>query len=111
MIENSFTACVKIAACICGRDGIISQAEETTLRDLSTAKFPSFDDGEFESAIQSIFDEEVELEDLLAMVTDQELRRTVLTVAEKSANADGLDHMENVALVKSYELWRISRDA
>ncbi|QDT33927.1 hypothetical protein [Thalassoglobus polymorphus] len=111
MMTNSFDSCVKIAACICAKDGIISQAEEETMHEMICVRFPEVEENAFEKSLQAFFDSDAGIEEYLNLVTEPELRTFVLQLAEASASADGLDPQENVALIKSREIWGISRDA
>jgi len=111
MKTNSFDSCVKIDACICAKDGIISQAEEERIRDMICERFLEAEESEFDESIQVFVDSEVGIKEYLSFVTGPELRTFVLQLAEANASADGLDPRENVALIKSYEIWGISRNA
>mgnify|MGYP000712817535 CR=1 FL=1 len=96
---------VKIAACICGRDGLISQAEEQKMFQLISNKFPTFSPDDFDTAINEFFDSNDQIEDYLSKVSDQEMRKFTLDLSKASASVDGLDIRENIALQKAYQIW------
>ena len=50
MRSNEPSSCVKVAACICGEDGVISEAELQKLFEILTEKFPEFGAEVFESS-------------------------------------------------------------
>jgi hypothetical protein len=103
--------CVKVAACICGKDGIISEMEEQTMFQMLDEKFPEFDKEIFEAALTEFFDSDNQIEDYLALLDDEDTRLFTLKLAEVSAAADSLVATENIALEKSYLIWGIKRDA
>ena len=61
--------------------------------------------------MDSFFDDDPQLEDLLNLIHDDDLRRFTLQLSEISAAADGLDVRENIALSKVCEIWGVDRDA
>lgn len=105
------SACLKVAACICATDGVISEAEERTLVRIFRTRYPDFNDDDIERALIEFFDSDNQIEDFLALVKDQELRNFTLRLAEESASADGLDIRENIALNKAYLIWGTLEDA
>jgi len=109
MTNNSVSGCLKIAACICGRDGLISHAEEQKMFELISQKFPDFSIGEFEVAIDEFFDSGDQIEDYLLAIDDIDMRQFTLNLAEASASVDGLDIRENIALQKAYQIWGETR--
>ena len=111
MSTNELSACIRIAACICAKDGVISEVEEQTMFRLLTEQFPDFSAENFESALTEIFDSNQQIEDYLALVDDKALRRFTLDLAESSASADGLDIKENIALEKAYLIWGMKNNA
>lgn len=111
MIENSLSACIKIAACICARDGVISEVEEKTILHILAERYPEFGPDEFERVLDEFFGSDEQIEDYLALVNDNELRQFALDLSETSAAADGLDPRENIALEKAYIIWGIPRHA
>jgi hypothetical protein len=111
MALNTSGACIKVAACICAKDGVISEAEELRMYQLMEAKFPEFCDDSFERAFAEFFDSDYQIEDYLSQIDDDALRRFTLELAESSAGADGLDPRENIALEKAYLIWGVNRHA
>jgi hypothetical protein len=111
MIENSLSACIKIAACICARDGVISEVEEKTILSVLTQRYPEFGPSEFELALDEFFRSDEQIEDYLALIDKDELRQFALELSEISAGADGLEPRENIALEKAYIIWGIDRHA
>ena len=109
MKNSDVSVSVKIAACICGRDGLISQAEEQKMFQLISNKFPEFSLDYFDTAINEFFDSDDQIEDYLSKVNDQEMRQFILGLAEASASVDGLDIRENIALQKAYQIWGETR--
>ena len=104
-------ACIKIVACICARDGVISSAEENVIFSSIAEKFPDIDEDIFESVLNEFFESNEQIEDYLREVTDGELREFTLYLAELSASADGLDPRENIALKKARLIWSGSQNA
>jgi len=105
MSINELSACIRIAACICAKDGIISEIEEQAMFRVLMEQFPDFSAEDFESALTEFFDSNQQIEEYLALVDDESLRRFTLDLAELSASADGLDIKENIALEKAYLIW------
>lgn len=111
MTIETLKACIKVAACVCGKDGIISAAEEREIFRLIVESFPECDQNMFESAMTEFFDSNEQIEDYLALVEDEALRKFTLELAESSARADGLEIRENIALEKAYVIWGLDRNA
>jgi len=110
MSIESLKVCVKVAACICGKDGIISEVEERKMFQMLTEKFPSFDMELFESTLTEFFDSDDQIEDYLKLLDDEDLRLFTLELAEISASADQLKAKENIALEKAYLIWGVKRN-
>ena len=106
-MKNDIETCLKIAACICGKDGFISEAEEKMMFQIVSNKCPEFLIEYFEQVLNEYFDSEEQIEDYLNQVDSLELRKFALELSEKSASADGLDIRENIALIKAYTFWGI----
>ena len=100
-------SCIKIAACICAKDGIISDAEEEAMYSLLVERFPSISRTEFDSALDEFFGSNDQIEDYLDRIDDHEMRAFTLQLAKVSAGADGLDIRENIALEKARVIWGI----
>lgn len=108
--EIEISLCVKIAACVCGKDGLISQAEENEMFKLVSGKYPNFSFNSFNSALESFFESEDQVEDYISQITDANLRKFTLHVCKLSASADGLDVHENIALNKVELIWGTQGD-
>lgn len=104
---DKVSAAIKVAACICARDGLISQAEETVMFQLVSEKYLSFTIDFFNIAIDDFFNSENQIEDYLECITDLEMRKFTLFLSKKSASADGLDFRENIAIQKASFIWGI----
>jgi hypothetical protein len=111
MTDSKLSACVKIAACVCAKDGVISEIEEKTIFRVIAERYPEFGCDEFELALNEFFSSDEQIEDYLALIDDSELRQFTLELSETSAGADGLDPRENIALEKAYIIWGMSRNA
>ena len=107
MGSNELSAVVKVAACICGKDGLISSPEEEMMFSIISDKFPSFSLSDFNTALDDFFDSEDHIEDFLKQVITEDLRHFAIQLSEKSASVDGLDILENIALQKAYAYWGI----
>ena len=105
MKKNNISSCVKIAACICGKDGLLSELEVNKILELVSIEFPSFARDDFESYIDEFFESDLQIEDYLKEVDDPEFMKFVLEVSKVSASSDGLDLAENIALQKAYAFW------
>lgn len=111
MRTDELSDCVKIAACVCGKDGVISETEIEKMFEFLVEHFPEVDTVFFDRAVDSFFDDDPQLEVLLNLIHDDHLRRFTLQLSEISAAADGLDVRENIALSKVCEIWGMDRDA
>lgn len=100
MKTETLDVIVKIAACVCGKDGIISQMEEEAIYNTITLKNPNYTLEYFNQAIDNFFDENLQLEDYLEKVTGLGIQEFIIHLCEFSASADGLDIKENIALNK-----------
>ena len=109
--NDSVKACIKVAACVCGKDGIVSAAEEREMYSLLLERFPEWDQNMFESALTEFFDSNDQIEDYLALIDNEAYRQFALQLAEISASADGLEIRENIALEKVYLIWGIDQNA
>lgn len=111
MQSNEVAACMKIAACVCGKDGVISEVELKKMFEMLSAEFPGFQEQTFDQLLDEFFNEDPKIEDLLTLINGEDLRRFTLSLSEASAAADGLDVRENIALTKVCKIWGIDRDA
>lgn len=108
---NELIDCLKVAACICGKDGVISELEEKAMFQFVKDKFPDFSGDNMELALTEFFGSSEQIEDYLALIDDIALREFTLELAKKSASADGLDIKENIALEKAYLIWGLNNHA
>lgn len=90
----------KVAACVCGKDGVISQIEEESIFDTIHTQFPSYTLKQFNQALDDFFDDNFQLEEYLDKITDIDIKKFTINLCEVSASADGLDIKENIALHK-----------
>lgn len=111
MDENSYRNYIKLAACICAQDGVISEVEERTMFRVVNEYFPEVDEKKFEDEIQEFFQSDSQIEDYLSLIEDEDARRFALKLSEISAGADGLDTRENIALKKARAIWGANTDA
>lgn len=102
---NNLIDCVKVAACVCGKDGVISETEVQSIFQFVKDRFSDFNEDSLESALTEFFDSNQQIEDYLALVDDKSLRHFTLELAKVSASSDGLDIKENIALEKAYLIW------
>jgi tellurite resistance protein len=93
-------AAIKVAACVCGKDGVISEAEEQKMFNVISGVFPNYTLQRFNKAIDDFFDESLQLEDYLESVSKEDLNAFTIGLCKSSASADGLDINENIALQK-----------
>lgn len=107
MALNEPNMCINVAACICAKDGIISEVEEQSMFDIISERFPDFKAGDFDAAMDAFFNSDDQIEDYLLLIDDEGLRQFTLALAADSAGADGLDIRENIALEKAYSFWGI----
>jgi len=91
---------VKVAACVCGKDGVISQTEEEAILATVITKYPHYSSNRFNQTLDEFFNETLQLEDYLNQILDLDLKTFTINLCEFSASADGLDIKENIALHK-----------
>jgi len=108
---NKIVNCIKVAACICGKDGVISELEEQAIFKIVIEHFPNVKADDIELALNEFFASNVQIEEYLALIEDNDLRNFTLYLAEESASADGLDLKENIALEKAYLIWGMKHHA
>ena len=65
---------IKVAACVCGKDGVISEAEEQKMFEVMSEEFPNYTLQRFNQAIDDFFDECLQLEDYLKSISKEELK-------------------------------------
>lgn len=104
MIDKTIKSAFNVCATICGQDGIISSKEELCLIAHFSELF-GLHDQDFEYLFDDFFDSNSTFDDFLEAITDKELRQKIITIAEASASADGLDIKENIALNRAKLVW------
>lgn len=104
---HEISASIKVAACVCARDGLISHAEETMMFKIISEKFSGYSLDQFNSVIDEFFNSNDQIENYLQAITNTEIREFTLYLAKNSACADGLDFRENIAIQKAYLTWGI----
>jgi hypothetical protein len=90
----------KVAACVCGKDGVISRAKEDCIFNTIIPQNPSFTLKQFNQAIDGFFDETFQLEEYLEKLSEINIKKFTVDLCEISASADGLDTKENIVLHK-----------
>jgi hypothetical protein len=91
---------IKVAACVCGKDGVISQSEEQAILTTITFGYPNYSLSRFNQVLEDFFDETLQLEDYLEQLSGTNFKQFTINLCEFSASADGLDIKENIALQK-----------
>ena len=91
---------IKVAACVCGKDGVISEAEENKIYELIQIKDSSISKEKFNKVLDDFFESTEQIEDYLLDVNTDDDRKFIIELCELSASADGLDIKENIALHK-----------
>jgi len=91
---------IKVAACVCGKDGIISEAEENKIYELIHIKDSAVSKEKFNKVLDDFFESTEQIEDYLLDVKTDDDRKFMIELCELSASADGLDIKENIALHK-----------
>jgi hypothetical protein len=91
---------IKIAACVCGKDGVISQSEEKKMYEIISAFIPDYSIEDFDKVLDSFFEENTQIEEYLEILRESNRKSFCISLCEQSASADGLDIKENIALHK-----------
>lgn len=91
---------IKVAACVCGKDGVISQIEEECIYNTIRSQNPSYSIERFNQVIDEFFNETYQLEYYLEIISEINIKEFTIHLCEVSASADGLDIKENIALNK-----------
>lgn len=99
---------VKVVLYISSNDGVFSQEEESELIRLVIQSIPNISRQSLDSWIDEFFEEDLQLEYYCEQITDKEIQLLALSLAVKTASADGLDLKENLALHKVMNFWKIS---
>jgi len=107
MLKDEVAASINVIACICGKDGLISQSEEEKMFEMLVKACPDLTDVIFNQSMDAFFDSEQTMEEYMSVISDSKIQRLTLHISKVSASADGLDFHENVALSKAYMFWGI----
>lgn len=99
---------VKVVLYISSNDGVLSQEEESKLIRLVAQVYPSISRQLLDSWIDEFFEEDLQLEDYCKKLPEKDNQLLALSLAVKTASADGLDLKENLALHKVINFWGIS---
>lgn len=91
---------VKVAACVCGKDGVISEAEEQEIFNMIAANFSAYSLQRFNKTIDEYFEESYQLEHYLNALSGENLNHFTVKLCKLSASIDGLDIKENIAFHK-----------
>ena len=110
MITPEASACIKVAACVCGKDGIISSEEEAEMLRILTESISDFTEEDLDRTLDEFFESTNQMEDYLRAIQDPELIKFTLYLSRSSASRDGLDLMENIALQKAIAYWGVNPD-
>ena len=109
--ESTFRSIANFAACVCSKDGFLSQSEELMMLELLRDSFPNLTEEQFDDVLTGFFESELQIDDYLLAIEKPAERLLALKIAEKSASEDGLDLRENIALERAYIMWGMTRDA
>lgn len=92
---------IKLTACICSQDGIIS-SEEVEYMKKEIHKFdPNFDSEEVDDLIEEFFNEKKDISIYCELLPKNSDTKSILDFCFHSASADGLDPKENAAYLKA----------
>lgn len=105
MSERKIEIGIILCLIVCGRDGILASDELDVIYDEFLLIDELLDRSFFEKLIERYFDESPTITSQAEKLTDIKYQENVLRIARKSAAADGLDVMENVALEKLKKEW------
>jgi hypothetical protein len=98
--KNILDVVIKIVACVCGKDGLISKVEEDAIYYGIKQRMPDYPFERFNEVLDTFFDENYQIEDYLEKIIGSELKHFTINLCDVSASADGLDIKENIALHK-----------
>lgn len=90
---------IKLAACICSKDGIISGDEINYMKKGINDIDPSFDINNFEDIIEDFFTENKSVEEYCEKLQKPVNKEIILEYCYESASVDGLDPRENEAYI------------
>lgn len=108
MNEKKIEIGIILCLIVCGRDGILANDELDVIYDEFLLIDDSLERNFFEKVIDQYFDETPTITSEAAKLNDRNDQAHVLRIAEKSAAADGLAEMENIALQKLKNEWGLN---
>ena len=95
---------VSLATCVCAQDGIVSETELKTIRELVSKNFSKIGKDKFDSMIDNFFQEDKSLETYFEALQADENLEQIIKICHDSAESDGLEARENIALIKLIRL-------
>lgn len=110
VITPEESACIKVAACVCGKDGIISSEEEAEMLRILAESIPPFNEDDLDRSLDEFFESSDQIEDYLKEISDPTLIKFAVSLSRSAASCDGLDPMENIALQKVITFWGLDPD-
>lgn len=108
MDEKKIEIGIILCLIVCGRDGILAGDELEVIYDEFLLIDNSLERDFFEKVIDQYFDEIPTITSQAAKLNDKNDQEHILRIAEKSAAADGLAEMENIALQKLKSEWGLN---
>lgn len=96
---------IKLAACICSKDGIISGEEIECMKKEIKGFDPDFNTDNFEDIIVEFFSENKSVSEYCKNIQTGSNTNKILEFCHKSASIDGLDPRENDAYMKAKEFF------
>ena len=94
---------IKLAACICSQDGIISSEEVEYMKNEIHKFDPNFDSKEIDGLIEEFFNEKKDISIYCELLPKESDIKSILEFCFESASVDGLDPKENAAYIKAKE--------
>jgi len=105
--KSEVAAIVNVAASICAKDGVLSESEERMIYKMVCEEYKNYSFEYFDDVLNDFFSSDKQIEEYLAEIKDEKVRRFSLKVARTSASEDGLDIRENIALMRASEIWGV----
>ena len=104
MVDKEVKAGFYVCASICGKDGVISEIEESSLIENFKSNF-DLNDCDLEQLFEDFFNSTEHIDQYLKRVTTQSLKSLMYEIAKVSASSDDLDFRENIALERTKLVW------
>lgn len=96
---------IKLVACVCAQDGIVSQIELETAFNLVNKTIGKSSRKDFDTYIEKFFEEDITLEGYLLAIPKNQNPDDVLKICYEAAISDGLEIRENLAFDKACKFW------